>query len=601
MLTDQKSIMTSMMELSLTGDKVDTPSDPERALLEDDSQKNLAFVLEKVEGCSGVIDVPGRFLVHNGDLIEMDSDSFGQSQKVHLFLLNDSLMIGVWLQHRRGPVKYRFQTLYELDSLAVVNVRDGVSVKNAFKILMFPDTRMFQAESPKAKRQWLDILEETKRKKTAQENQRKEAMASQERAARAVASPTASKTKTPQVPVQTESTRHGSNTLDGELMHVDWVQELPEDVDVCIAQRDFEGAVDLILKINEYLDNCPKHSSVREYKSRIEHRVKQLTEVLMQELQVSPERSIRGGPRSARRAVAQLIRLGKSVQACELFLRNRGAICRYGMRQLKTESNTSLYVSSMSKLFFNSLMETGKEFMKAFPQHFGCFSAFMLWSKQEVQYFVGVFASQVFVGKSNISTVAECVSEARACCEKLSVIGLELSFTLNRLFAPEVEKLIQLAGDNQVDAIRHRAADDHWRPVNYQNVESMEKFETDMKQLGVEDIKQYTFDECFTYLTANTIQFTRSYVSFCDDLLKLYMADHHHLIVTAFRDIFSGQVHNIQKSASLDKFKKELTVIRQNTQFLAVSLLPLVKKKFLFKTGMVLTDMETIESELKQI
>ena len=52
---------------------------------------------------------------------------------------------------RRGPVKYRFQTLYELDSLAVVNVRDGVSVKNAFKILMFPDTRMFQAESPKAK------------------------------------------------------------------------------------------------------------------------------------------------------------------------------------------------------------------------------------------------------------------------------------------------------------------------------------------------------------------------------------------------------------------------------------------------------------------
>lgn len=49
-------------------------------------------------------------------------------------------------------------------------------------------------------------------------------------------------------------------------------------------------------------------------RSRIEHRIKQLTEVLMHELQVSPERSIRGGPRSARRAVAQLIRLGKSVQ-----------------------------------------------------------------------------------------------------------------------------------------------------------------------------------------------------------------------------------------------------------------------------------------------
>ena len=52
---------------------------------------------------------------------------------------------------RRGPVKYRFQILYELDSLAVVNVRDTSVIKNAFKLLMFPDTRMFQAESPKAK------------------------------------------------------------------------------------------------------------------------------------------------------------------------------------------------------------------------------------------------------------------------------------------------------------------------------------------------------------------------------------------------------------------------------------------------------------------
>lgn len=49
-------------------------------------------------------------------------------------------------------------------------------------------------------------------------------------------------------------------------------------------------------------------------RSRIEHRVKQLTEGLMSELQVSPERSLRGGPRAARRAVAQLIRLGKSAQ-----------------------------------------------------------------------------------------------------------------------------------------------------------------------------------------------------------------------------------------------------------------------------------------------
>jgi len=56
---------------------------------------------------------------------------------------------------RRGPVRYKFHTLYELDNLAVVNVKDTNVVKNAFRLLKFPDTRLFQAESPKAKVQYL--------------------------------------------------------------------------------------------------------------------------------------------------------------------------------------------------------------------------------------------------------------------------------------------------------------------------------------------------------------------------------------------------------------------------------------------------------------
>ena len=53
--------------------------------------------------------------------------------------------------YRRGPVRYRFQGLYELDSLAIVNVRDVGSTKNAFKMLMFPAAKMYQADSAKSK------------------------------------------------------------------------------------------------------------------------------------------------------------------------------------------------------------------------------------------------------------------------------------------------------------------------------------------------------------------------------------------------------------------------------------------------------------------
>jgi len=65
-------------------------------------------------------------------------------------------------------------------------------------------------------------------------------------------------------------------------------------------------------------------------------------------------------------------------------------------------------------------------------------------------------------------------------------------------------------------------------------------------------------DGYMTYLTANTIQFTRSYLSFCDDLLRVYSANRHQLITSAFTDIFTAHVNCLQRAASSDKFKHEV-------------------------------------------
>jgi hypothetical protein len=46
------------------------------------------------------MEVPGRFLVHSGDLVEIDAESLGTVQKVSIFLLNDSLMIAQLMPHR---------------------------------------------------------------------------------------------------------------------------------------------------------------------------------------------------------------------------------------------------------------------------------------------------------------------------------------------------------------------------------------------------------------------------------------------------------------------------------------------------------------------
>ena len=56
----------------------------------------------------GVTEVPGRFLVHSGDLIEVDAESFSVVQKVSLFLLSDSLMVALLMPHR-----YTYISMYQ--------------------------------------------------------------------------------------------------------------------------------------------------------------------------------------------------------------------------------------------------------------------------------------------------------------------------------------------------------------------------------------------------------------------------------------------------------------------------------------------------------
>lgn len=61
-----------------------------------------------------------------------------------------------------------------------------------------------------------------------------------------------------------------------------------------------------------------------------------------------------------------------SFQACELFLRHRGAIMKAGLKRLRLEGKTVLYVRQLCSIFFHNLLETAREFTKAFPANRSC-------------------------------------------------------------------------------------------------------------------------------------------------------------------------------------------------------------------------------------
>ncbi|XP_040285234.1 exocyst complex component 8 [Bufo bufo] len=567
-LTEQKGIMESVSQTLLHSDRSEAARELKAAFHEEAEEgktRNLTTLLEKVDGCQNLLETPGRYLLYNGDLTEFDVDNMVLIQKVHTFLMNDCLLIATSLPNRRGM--YKYNALYNLDDLAVVNVKENPPMKNMFKILMFPESRIFQAENAKIKKEWLDLLEETKKNKMLIEKCKKEDP---------LCSPT-------MVEVSSNPSLNDKKTTIEEKeekvnLSFEWIQELPDNLDVCIAQRNFEGAVDLLAKLNSYLQDKPLTYSVQDLRTKVDPRLRHLTDVLVFEL--LPDRSLRGGPKATRRAVSQLVRLGQSTKACGLFLQNRATAVHSAIRQLRIEGATLLYVHKLCNVFFTSLLETAKEFEIDFSGNNGCYSAFIVWSCSALKIFVDAFSKQVFDSKESLSTAAECVKVAKEHCKHLSEIGLDLTFILHAFLVKDLKAVLQSNKDIIIEATKHRNSEEMWRKMNLMTPEALAKLKEEMQNCGVDNFDQYTGDDCWVNLSYTIVAFTKQIMFFLEEALKLYFPELHMVLLEGLIEIILVAVQHVDYSLRCEQDFEKRGFIRQNASFLYDTVLPVVEKRF---------------------
>jgi len=574
LLTEQRSLIVTLLENSILGDKapglrgVDTkPSLKLKTAanslsfeeISKDGRKRLTALLEKVEGCASVVESVTRTLIHEGDMVELDPADNCAICRVRGFLLNDSFMIATWLPNRRDSMRYQYQNLYELDGLAVINIRDLGPVKFAFKLMMFPDTRVLQCANAADKREWLEAFDLAKKLKLKKENGPTSpaligpADVKSSNNYNASLNPFSENETTSQ-------TQYDMKPAEMETIP-DWLLEVADDLDVCIAQRDFEEAVNLIEKNRTYWANISPNLMIvhRELKIKTDNRIRQLSEVLMSELRVSPEKSLQGGPRGASRAVLLLSRLGQASQACDLFLKHRTALLKHSLRQLKTEGATVLYIKRITGLFFPFVVDTGKEIARVFPKNQVCASAFVIWSRNEVSKFSNNFKKHVFTPQSTLTTVADCVSLFRSQCEQLIDIGLDLTFFLEGEIRLPVERCLMDAREKLMESVKVRAIEDKWRPISFANKSGIRRLANDMNEIGVTSIEAWVYDERWIGLTINTINFSKAFMTFLDDALKLPTTDSKIFVDDILYDIFYAQLKHLENSLSSGKYKAEVT------------------------------------------
>lgn len=156
----------------------------------------------------------------------------------------------------------------------------------------------------------------------------------------------------------------------------EWMLEVAEDLDSCIAQRHFEEAYSLLEKAKAYLKDAQPTPAFLDIQAKVNERGTSLVDVLTKELELSAEaKSLQGGGlRSARRVAKLLILLNRSAQACQLYLRLCSAVLKARLKRVKREGATVAYVKQISAIAFSNIVEMTKEFLKIFPQTTNCVS-----------------------------------------------------------------------------------------------------------------------------------------------------------------------------------------------------------------------------------
>lgn len=465
------------------------------------SSKDLTSVLNKIEGGTGILEPRNRVLLYHGELIELDPEDYSRvsgQQKILLVLLNDCLISAQAFPFlSKTGKKYKYQSYMELENVAVVNVKDS-SFQSAFKVLMATLTRVFQAESPEHKKKWLDAFESAKKTRRASLSafHRRDSLMFGSMDASNLQSVLSSSSANQAVNSKgLLSPDRNVYSFDEELEDVSesesemiplWLQECPDDMDVLIAQRNFEDAVTLVVKVNDHLVLYPKCYDVfmqNDLKLRVNHKIQELIECISNELQASPDRSLQSGPRSARRAVQLLLKLGKASLACKLFLNQRSSILNFSLKQQITEGSPLTYIKRLISVFFNNVIETSREFEKAFKTmsaltNFATGDAsnsqppslndrdsivngtdmrsptplfppaypmacLVVWVQKELNSFLKLFSENVLLPSVPTAVINEAIAIVKNQADRLkNAIGLDLLFHIDKFIKNGLNKLV---------------------------------------------------------------------------------------------------------------------------------------------------------------
>ncbi|KAL3315560.1 Exocyst complex component 8 [Cichlidogyrus casuarinus] len=447
--------------------------------------------------------------------------------------------------------------------------------------------------------------------------------------------------------------------LDSAIVNDAWVYEAPEDLDVALAERDFEKATALIEKVRErlkemHLKNAemfdmnrrkskPQNMALDKAKNRerkrlqlaqrIDEKATQMANVLQQEIIFSSDRH--GASRIVRKYVLYLKRLERKNFATQLFLVYRSMVLQHALgKGLRLEGNQLAHLNRMSIAFSRNLIETVVEFniiIGGIPDQYPNKAKLISLAPGEAlpdpnirEAILQSPSSSQIRGAKLSSWILE---QAEAFADQLRLILMDsrsISFfimcrAMERIHAHlhKVEDLIGMSFVSTVDhklfdtwchaieeqvriireASEHRMNSEPWVPISFINEIALQKYCSDLLELGLDNLDRYLPEPGFTVSIG---QFARAICNFSHCVKKLgcpriLPVALQHLIL-----ILSGEVERLKGLLKDEKFAEKRAFIATNIGFLIRLVIPAAIAPLQIRSSELVELLEDLNNLYKQ-
>ncbi|KAI5642547.1 vps51/Vps67 domain-containing protein [Phthorimaea operculella] len=568
LLSEQRTVLTTLSHASILGaentisrESLDN-TDVEAERAEEERKNKLNLITEKVENCMDLLDVPERTLLHEGDLLEIDAEENTALQRMHVYLFNDCLMLTSWIANRRGPMRYKFQVSYPIGTVAVVNVRDLGTVKQAFKVLAFPDTRVFQCNSLAIKKDWLEKFELAKKMYIEKENSKLKKNENKEK-------PKHEMMESPSLSVEELPSPQIAPLPE-------WLADVTEELDVLIVERHFQKAYELMTEAHKALntEEFNTHPQKADILKKIEQKQKALIEILLKELDVTHNWSPRGGLRSSRHPVQILNKFNMTSQACELFLAICSHTVKVHVKGVALEGSINSYVMQVGEVFFCSLSDALIEFTTLFPKNKT--SAFIVWASMQLRILMSQLIKQIFTPQCPLESILDCVKSLRDQCTLFCEFGLDLRFQLNSCIRTPIIKALKEYKEKIVNSMKAKVTEDKWTPIPMHTKAGVQKFLAQMENLGL-ILAKFVINETWVDLSSSTIWFAQSVITVQKVGLELVTKD--------MMDVLDECIYAIFNARLVLSVGNDSSYAQNNYKFILDTIMPMMLRKYREEVG----------------